>query len=396
MTAANETLRGERLGKLLFVLSGNMVLDALEVSVVLVALPTISADLGLTLGQAQWLMSGFALGFGTLLLLGPWINARLGRRRAYLGALVVFALASAVGGVTGSAAVLIATRVVKGLCAALTAPSGLAIIAAAYRDPARRRRAVAVYALFGAAGFSLGLLLSGVLLLADWRWTFLLPALIAAVLAVLAGRLIPAAEPGSAGRVRLSVLRDGRLARASVCAATLNGSYIGLLLLVTAQTAGVGWAPWRTALALLPACLPLALTVSFAGRLAGRWGTARLIAWGAAAPLAGQVLYLWRPRPEPYATFLLPGLLLVGLGFVLSFAALNIQATATVREADRSSAIPVYQAAVQLSSVIMLPSVALLLTHAGHRAALTLTVGVSAVGLLVALTGLGRKASWLP
>lgn len=385
-------VRDPRLLGLLFVLSGNMVLDALEVSVVLVALPTISADLGLSLWQVQWLMSGFALGFAALLVFGQWFNARLGRRRAYLVAMLVFALASAVGGMADNTALLIATRVVKGFCAAITAPSGLAIISTAFQETAQQRRAVSIYSLFGAAGFTVGLLLSGVLVEASWRWTLLFPAPIALLLLFFGRRLIPSA-PRTEGRtsVNLAVLRDGRLVRAAVCAASLNGSYIGLLLVVTFQTAApdVGWAPWQTALALLPACLPLALTVPFAARLVGRFGTARLITLGALTPLLGQVLYLWQPEAEPYAARLLPALLLVGAGFVLSFAALNIQATSTIPAADRGSAVPLYQTAVQLSSVIVLPLVALSLTRGdGHRPALAFIAAVGAAGLFIALTGL--------
>ncbi|QNP75244.1 MFS transporter [Streptomyces roseirectus] len=389
-----EGARGQdpRLWGLLFVLSGNMVLDALEVSVVLVALPTISADLGLSLWRVQWLMSGFALGFAALLVLGPWVNARFGRRRAYLAAMFVFALASVAGGLTDSTALLIATRVVKGLCAAVTAPSGLAIISTAFREPAQQRRAVSVYSLFGAAGFTTGLLLSGVLVEADWRWTFLFPAPIALLLLWYGRRLIPAVPRTQArASIDLTVLRDGRLVRAALCAAALNGSYIGLLLLVTFQTAGpdIAWAPWQTALCLLPACLPLALTVPFAGRLVGRFGTQRLIAVGALTPVAGQALYLWQPQAEPYPARLLPALLLVGSGFVLSFAALNMQATATIPAADRGSAVPLYQTAVQLSSVAVLPLVALLLASAdSRRPALALITAVGAAGLLIALTGL--------
>src|SRR3954462_10205602 len=127
---------------LLLVLCASMLIDALEVSVVLPALPAVGRDLGLSLWGVQWVMSGFALGFAVLLLLGPRLTARYGARRPYLGALLLFAAASVAGGTTRSAAVLVATRVVKGACAALTAPTGLAIIAGAFPAGAPRRRAV--------------------------------------------------------------------------------------------------------------------------------------------------------------------------------------------------------------------------------------------------------------
>ncbi|MFI8433234.1 MFS transporter [Streptomyces sp. NPDC079020] len=397
---------GARGWALLFVLSGNMVLDAIEVSVVLVALPTIGTGLGMGLMTVQWLMSGFALGFAALLLLGPRVHARWGRRRAYLGAMLLFAVASVVGGLTDSEGLLIATRVVKGFCAALTAPTGLAIISTTFREGPQRRRAVSVYSLFGAAGFTAGVLLSAALLESGWRWTFLFPAPVAVVLLLMGTRLIPEdTVSGAPGRVPdrtpdperksgvRALLRDGPLVRSALGAASLNGTYAGLLLLITFQIQReLDWSPWQCALALLPACVPLAVAVPFAGRLVGRFGTAELIAWGALAPFLGHLLYLWRADAGAYWTGMLPVLLLVETGFVLSFAALNMQSTETVRPADRGLAVPLYQTGVQLGAVLTLPLVALLMTsYDSYRPAVALIAAVGAGGLLTALTGLAPR-----
>lgn len=366
-----------------------MILDAIEVSIVLVALPTIRADLGLSLWTVQWLMSGFALGFAALLIAGPRLTARWGRRRVYLAAMLGFAAASVAGSLADAPALLIATRVVKGLCAALTAPTGLAIIATLFPEERRARRAVSVYSLFGAAGFTAGLLLSGLLLQVSWRGTFLFPAPLALALLLVALRLIPRDRgTGPPARPVAPLLRNGPLLRTALCAATLNGTYHSLLFLITFRTQEeLGWAPWRSALALLPACLPLAVTVPFAAPMVARWGTRRLIALGAAAPLAGQALSLWRPRAG-YATGTLPALALVGAGFVLSFAALNMRAADAVPPVDRPAAVPLYQTAVQLGAVPMLPLTAWLLTTGdGYRPALALITAVGAVGLLTATAG---------
>ncbi|WP_157841214.1 MFS transporter, partial [Streptomyces wadayamensis] len=101
--------------------------------------------------------------FGALLLFGGRLVAILGRRPVYLAALLVFAAASLVGALADHTALLVATRFVKGFCAALTAPTGLAIIASAFPEGPARSRALSVYSLFGASGFSVGLLLSGAL-----------------------------------------------------------------------------------------------------------------------------------------------------------------------------------------------------------------------------------------
>ncbi|MFG2296201.1 MFS transporter [Streptomyces sp. NPDC048603] len=400
---------------LLLVLAGNMLIDALEVSVLLVALPAIGGDLGLSPWNTQWVMSGFALGFAALLLLGPRITARWGRRRVYLAALLVFVLASAAGGLADGPAVLVLTRVVKGMCAALTAPTGLAIISTAFREGDEQRRAVSVYSLFGAAGFTAGLLASGVLTGLSWRWDLVLPAPAALVLLVFAVRLIPdgrdpggrdpgGRDPGGSdpgGRDpggRAALLRNGAFVRSAVCAACLNGTYLGLLLLVTFQLHNErGWNSWQTALALLPACLPLAVSLPHAPRMVARFGTDRLITAGMLAAALGCAVHTLLGTPRAYATGVLPALLLVEAGFVLSFAALNMQATSGIPAARRGRAVPVYQTAVQLGAAAVLPVVAALLGADGtaYRPALLLLTSVSAVSLLVALTGAraGRGAT---
>ncbi|MFF3450268.1 MFS transporter [Streptomyces sp. NPDC002667] len=383
-------------GALLLVLAGNMLIDALEVSVVLVALPAMERDLGLSRFGGQWVMSGFAAGFAALLLLGPRLVARWGRRPVYLAALPVFIAASVAGGLTDQAGVLIATRVVKGMCAALTAPTGLAIISTAYPPGAERRRAVSVYSLFGAAGFTAGLLCSGALTGLSWRWNPVFPAPVALVLLVAGFRLIPRDEgpvpAAPLGATLARHLRDGPFRRSAVCAATLNGTYLGLLLLFVHRMHDQwGWGSWRTALALLPACLPLALALPFAGRMVGRFGTERLIRAGSTAAALGCATALATAGSGTYTTGVLPALLLVEAGFVLSFAALNLQATAGIPAEHRASAVPVYQTAVQLGAVLALPVTAVAL-DAGRETALGFLTALSATGALVARTARTRGA----
>lgn len=238
--------------RVLFVLSGNMVLDAVEVSVVLVALPSIAADLRLSVWTVQWLMTGFALGFAAMLLLGPRLTARFGLRRCYLGALLVFAAASVVGGLSDTVWILVAARLVKGGCAALTAPAGLTLIAATFPDGPPLRRAVSVYSLFGAAGFTLGLLLSGLLTPVSWHWTFLFPAPVALILLGWGLRVLPNTERRRPPRLPAGLWRHGTLVRSTLGAALLNGTYAALLLVITFQAAvRFGWGPGHLALALL-------------------------------------------------------------------------------------------------------------------------------------------------
>jgi len=113
---------------LLLVLCGVLFLDGLDISLVGVALPSIKADLRLDNSQLQWIVSGYVLGYGGLLLLGGRTADVVGRRRTLLSALAVFAGASLLGAVTSDLTLLVVARFLKGAAAAFTAPAGLSII----------------------------------------------------------------------------------------------------------------------------------------------------------------------------------------------------------------------------------------------------------------------------
>ncbi|WP_242911397.1 MFS transporter [Actinomadura terrae] len=364
---------------LLAVLSGNMLIDSIEVSSAIVTLPAIADDLRLGQAGAQWVVGGFALGFGGLLLAGRRAVARWGERRVYLVALAAFAVASVAGALAASAAVLVASRVVKGACAALTAPTGLAIIARTFPEGAARNRAISLYSSFGACGFSAGLLLSGLVTQADWRWTFLCPAPVALVLLLSGLRLIPAAPPSGGGPAGWP--RSRTLVRSALGAAALNGSLWGLLITGTFRFQDeLGWTPLQAGAALLPASLPAALGAPFSARLVGRFGSARLIASGAALPPLGYLVIWWSWSTAPL------GLPLVGVGFALCFAALHVQALGGLDAAEHGTATALYQTAVQLGGVLVLVAVT-----APALPALGVVTVVGALGFCVALTGITKE-----
>ena len=113
---------------LMAVLCGVLFLDGLDVSMVAMALPSIDAELGLATSQLQWIVSGYVLGYGGFLLLGGRAADLLGRRRVLLVGLAVFTVASLLGGMVSDGTLLVATRFLKGIAAAFTAPAGLSII----------------------------------------------------------------------------------------------------------------------------------------------------------------------------------------------------------------------------------------------------------------------------
>src|SRR3954453_4436959 len=185
---------------LLAVLCGVLFLDGLDVSMVGMALPSIESDLGLSTSQLQWIVSGYVLGYGGFLLLGGRSADLLGRRRVLIGALAVFTVASAVGGLVRDGTLLVLTRFLKGAAAAFTAPAGLSIITTRFPEGPERNRALSIYTATGASGFSLGLVAGGLLTELGWRWTFLLPVPIALVLLALAPRFLPRDLPSINGR----------------------------------------------------------------------------------------------------------------------------------------------------------------------------------------------------
>ncbi len=116
-------------------------LDSLDTSTVGVALPSIQHALHMSPSSLQWLVSGYTVAYGGFLLLGGRAADLLGRRRVFLAALAVFVLASALGGAVSSEQLVIASRVVKGISAAMTAPAAFAIIIATFREGPERNRA---------------------------------------------------------------------------------------------------------------------------------------------------------------------------------------------------------------------------------------------------------------
>ena len=192
---------------ILFVLGGALCLDALDVSMVGVALPSIRSALGLSTSSLQWIVSGYVLGYGGLLLLGGRAADLLGRRRVFLVALAVFALVSVFGGLV-SPGLLVAARFVKGAAAAFTAPASMSLLTTTFPEGPMRNRAFSIYTVFGASGFSLGLVLSGVLTEISWRWTLLVSAPVA-----LECWPPPEAHPGQRARRARRQVRHSRRAR---------------------------------------------------------------------------------------------------------------------------------------------------------------------------------------
>ena len=438
-----------QLWAILFVLGGALCLDGLDVSMVGVALPSIRSALGLSTSSLQWIVSGYVLGYGGLLLLGGRAADLLGRRRVFLVALAVFALVSVFGGLVSSPGLLIGARFVKGVAAAFTAPASMSLLTTTFPEGPMRNRAFSVYTVFGASGFSLGLVLSGLLTEISWRWTLLVPAPVAVVVLAAGIWLIPRGEPAKrAGRrfdlpgaltvtaamlllvytvvsaqqagwgsartigsfaavavllgvftaierrsrdplVPFGIFSSRALRRANIGAVALFGTYISFQFLVTQylQTLA-GWSALATALAFLPAGVMVVVLSARMASLLGRFGPAPLTALAFSCLVIAYAVFLRAGVRPDYPAVMLPATLLIGLAFGLGFSSLSVAATAGVPDAEQGLAASLFQTSFQVGGAVVLAIVTAVVDASGAGQLVSATATLAAYRpALILITG---------
>jgi EmrB/QacA subfamily drug resistance transporter len=203
--AAASTRSGpkQHLGWALVLISVAQLMVVLDGTIVNIALPYIQHDLGISQDNLRWVVTGYALAFGSLLLLGGRLGDLYGRRKIFMAGLVVFGVASLLGGLASNEGLLLAARALQGLGAALASPAALALITTTFPAGPARNRAFAVYAAMSGVGAAVGLLLGGWLTGLDsvfgldvegWRLTLLINTPIGIVTALLAPRFLAESE----------------------------------------------------------------------------------------------------------------------------------------------------------------------------------------------------------
>jgi EmrB/QacA subfamily drug resistance transporter len=409
---------------LLLVLCGAFCLDNLDVSMVGVALPSIGNALSLSTSELQWVVSGYVLGYGGLLLLGGRTTDIVGRRKVFLIAMTVFAIASILGGVANDGTILIATRFIKGIGAAFTVPAGLSLLTTTFPQGPARNKALGIYASFAAVGFAGGLVVGGLLTEIGWRWTFLVPGPLAALLVVAGLRLIPRDQPVAPGQrpsfdiagavsvsaatlllvrtvvtapehgwgdpqtlvgfaitallliafvalesrvrsplVRLGILRSGPLVRANIGAAMLFGCYIAFQFIATLYLQSLlGWSALETGLAFLPSGAITFFGAPRVGRLVNRIGTAPVIAAGFVSFTAAFLLFLRIDESPTYVGTILPTMVLCGIGYALCLPALNMQATDGIADQEQGLASGLLNTSFQIGGAIILAVITAIVT----------------------------------
>jgi EmrB/QacA subfamily drug resistance transporter len=368
----------------------------LDATIVNIALPSAQADLGFSDGARQWIITAYALSFGSLLLVGGRLGDLLGRKRVFVIGLTGFAAASAVGGFAPSFGVLVVARALQGAFAALLAPAALSILTTTFTVPEERNRAFGVFGTIAASGAAVGLILGGALTqYLDWRWSMFINVLFAVPAALAALRLLARDASASAGtridvagtltasaglfalvfgfsnaeshgwaapltlaaisagiallgafvaverRVEhpllpLRVVADRNRSAGYLAVAAVGAGLFGVFLFLTyymQQT--LSFSPLTTGLAFLPM---MAVIIPVGGiaqtRLLPRYGARPLVTTGMLLAAAAMVMFTGVSVDSAYLTDILPGLLVMGLGLGLVFAPAMSTATLGVDPGD--------------------------------------------------------------
>lgn len=442
----------------LFVLCGSIFLEGVDVSMLGMALPAIRADLGMSTGALQWVVSAYVLGYGGFMLLGGRAADLLGRRRMFVFWLAVFLAFSGLGGFATDGWVLILSRFVTGLAAAFMTPAGLSLITTSFPEGPLRNRALLWYAGTAAGGFSLGLVVGGLLTALGWRWVFFAPVLLAGIILAMAIRLVPADVPVTGPRrfdvvgaltlttgmvvlvytvvrvpdvpvaasvatgavsllllvsfvvaerrspaplVRLGILRNTALVRANVGTVLFAGAFVSFQFITVLYLQEVrGWSAIETGLALLVVAIDAVLAPTVTPRLVDRWGNLPVIVTGVAAAVVAYALFLSIPADAAYWSAMFPTMVLLGLSFTLVYGPLTIIATDGVADAEQGLASGLWNTSFQFGAALGLAVATSLSvgTHglAGLHDAFVVPVVAAAASFVVVATGLRRRPVPVP
>ncbi len=392
----------------LLIFSGVILLDGLDISMIVVAIPQIQQEFGMGAATAQWLVSAYILAFGGFLLLGGRCADLFGRRRVLVAGLAVFALVSVGGAFATDAGLLIVSRFVKGMAAGFTGPAAMSLLTTTFAEGPARNKAFGIFNLFEASGYSSGLLIGGLLAALDWRYIFVLPIPVAVLLLLAALRYLPpdapraertrldvggavtllagmlllvftvvsAEEAGWASLrtvggfvvavallagfvaiersvkeplVRLGIFRNRGLVAANISAALLYGGAAGFQFLIALYLQNIqGWKPWQMALVLLPAGLMVVDVGPKIGALISRFGVRRVLLAGLAAFVPCYLLMFGiGPEPDLWGV-LLPASVLWGVGFALSISALMVAGTSGVADEEQGLAAGLLNSSLQV------------------------------------------------
>jgi EmrB/QacA subfamily drug resistance transporter len=366
----------------------------LDIAIVNVALPSIKVDLGFSQEDLQWVISAYALVFGGFLLLGGRAADMLGRRRIFLGGIVVFTGASLLAGLAWSEQSLIAARAVQGLGAAIITPAALSILSTTFAEGRERNIALGAWGAVGGFGAVAGVLLGGVLTDAlSWEWIFLVNVPVGVIGFALAPFLLQESRdarvkrfdvPGAvlvtsglsslvyaitqagqdgwlAGKtlgvfgaslallvafvswelrhpeplMRFGILRNRTLSGANVAGFIMGTALFSMFLMLTLYMQQVlGYSAMKTGVAYLAVAGTAIIWSAVAGQLVTRLGVKPVLVTGMTMLTLGLLYFTQVSVGGSYLGDLMPGFLIIGVGIGFSFVPISIAALAGVTPSE--------------------------------------------------------------
>jgi EmrB/QacA subfamily drug resistance transporter len=450
----------------LYVLCTGMLMIVLDVTVVNVALPTIQDDLGFSQSSLAWVVNAYLISFGGLLLLAGRFGDLIGRRTIFLVGLGVFTLASLLCGLAQSQGLLVAARFVQGIGGAMTSAVILGMIVTMFPEPREQAKAIGIYAFVASGGGSVGLLAGGVLTQSiNYHWIFFINIPIGIATAILATRLLekdrglgfsqgadvpgavlvtsslmlgvytivkPAAEKGWGASetlllgavsllllaafiareatarnplIPLRIFRSRNVTGANLIQILTVAGMFGMFFLGSLYLQRIeGYDPLKIGLAFLPTTIVMGLlSARFSEPLITRFGARTLLFPGLTIVAVALALFTRAPVDGNYVEYVLPVLLLLGLGIGLCFPALMTIAMSGATQSDAGLASGLVNTSAQVGGALGLAVLATLsatrtqnLLAAGHSQASALTsgyhlafwiaAGLVAAAIVVALT----------
>jgi EmrB/QacA subfamily drug resistance transporter len=381
MTARPENRPEPNRWAVLALLGVAQLMVVLDATIVNIALPSAQKALHFSATNRQWVITAYALAFGSLLLLGGKLGDLFGRKWTFIGGLIGFSIVSALGGLAQSFGMLVAARALQGVFGALLAPSALSLLTVTFAGSPDRAKAFGIFGAIAGGGASLGLLLGGVLTqVLSWRWCLYVNLVIALPAALVAMRLLvnqgdperpridlPGVAVGSAGLfalvygfsnaethswtasltivslaasvvlliifvviegrtphplLPLHVVWDRARGGAYLAIALAGSGVFGVFLFLTYyMQQNLGFSPLTTGLAFLPLTATIVVTsTTVQTRILQRTGVKPLVAVGMTLAMAAMISFTRLTPGSSYATHVLPGLIVIAVGMGCIFA----------------------------------------------------------------------------
>jgi EmrB/QacA subfamily drug resistance transporter len=444
-------MRDDRRRLALWLLCAASLMIILDGTIVTVALPSIQRQLGFSAANLSWVLNAYLLAFGSLLLLAGRLGDLIGRKRMFVSGLAAFTAASLLCGLSVDPAMLIAARFVQGIGGAMVSAVSLGMIVTLFPEPREQAKAIGAFSFVGAAGASIGLVLGGVLTeTVGWHWIFfvnvpigiaaLLPAVkvlatdrgtgwkegadwlgavlvtgglmlgvyaivgtsrygwgsartlgAAGVAVVLLAAFAAREATARAPLLPLRVLRAREVAGANMAQVLVIAAAFGFQVMITLYMQRVlGYGAAASGLGLLPTAAVIGtIALGFSARIAARFGPRAMLLAGLALITAGLALLTQVPPRASYPAYLLPPLLIFGVGGGLTLPALASLAMSSATESDAGLASGLFNTTQQIGAalgVAVLSTLAAARTHgvAGYHLAFSVGAGLAAAAIVVA------------